>query len=184
MRPVLERRDLIAAPVCQRCGLPFPYEVPGSAICGHCARHAPPWMEARSAVVYDDGSRSLLLRFKHADDPHRSVLASWSAAAARTLQTSDAIVPVPLHWTRLLARRYNQSAVLAHAVGRRVDRPVLPDALIRRRRTRSQGGLARTGRRRNVDGAFAVRKGCVVRLRGKRVLLVDDVFTTGDGCRL
>src|SRR5204863_8089812 len=87
------------------------------------------------------------------------------------------LVPVPLHWTRLFARRYNQAGLLAHAIRAAGGPPVMPDGLVRRRRTPSQGRLGAAARARNVRGAFALRRGCNV--KGKRIVLVDDVLTTG-----
>jgi ComF family protein len=87
------------------------------------------------------------------------------------------IVPVPLHWTRLFARRYNQAGLLAHAIRAAGGPPVMPDWLVRRRRTPSQGRLGPTARARNVRGAFALHRGRSV--KGKRIVLVDDVLTTG-----
>ena len=89
------------------------------------------------------------------------------------------IVPVPLHRRRLLARRFNQSALLAQALGREAAIEAVPDLLVRTRHTPSQGGLSASARRRNVTGAFAVRKGMADNVRGARVLMVDDVYTTG-----
>src|SRR5262249_27634825 len=105
---------------------------------------------------------------------------NWLARAGTELTAdADLIVPVPLHRWRLLLRRYNQAGLLAQALGRAVQRPVAPDLLVRRRRTPSQGGPGRTGRRRNVAGAFAVRPRRAGLVEGRRVLLVDDVHTTG-----
>jgi ComF family protein len=98
-------------------------------------------------------------------------------AGAELLQGADMIVPVPLHWTRLFTRRYNQAGLLAHAVRAAGGLPVMADWLVRRRRTPSQGRLGPVARVRNVRGAFAVRRGCDV--KGKRIVLVDDVLTTG-----
>jgi ComF family protein len=98
-------------------------------------------------------------------------------AGAEVLADADCLVPVPLHWSRLLARRFNQAALLAHAVGREAALPVLPDTLVRRRRTRSQGRLSPDARRRNLRGAFAVRGRDAI--AGRRIVLVDDVMTTG-----
>ena len=101
------------------------------------------------------------------------------ATAAELLPDADMIVPVPLHRRRLIARRYNQSALLAGALGRKSDVTAAPDLLVRTRHTPSQGGLSATARRRNVRGAFAVRDGQAAGVRDRRVLLIDDVFTTG-----
>lgn len=141
----------------------------------------PPFGRARSVLVYDDGSRPLVLAFKHADRTHAArPFGAWLArAGADILRDADLLAPVPLHRWRLLMRRYNQSALLAQAVGREAGVPVIPDLLLRRRRTRTQGGLDGAGRRRNVAGAFAVRTGARPALAGRRVVLVDDVLTTG-----
>src|SRR5436190_20425211 len=98
-------------------------------------------------------------------------------AGVELLDGADIIVPVPLHWTRLFTRRYNQAGLLAHAIRAAGGPPVMPDGLVRRRRTPSQGRLGATARARNVRGAFMLRRG--YNIKGKRVVLVDDVLTTG-----
>jgi len=174
----------IGPPCCAGCGLPFPYDPGGDdARCGACLAHPPSWDRARSVMVYDDRSRGLILALKHADRLHGvPSFGQWLArAGADLLDGADLIVPVPLHWTRLWWRRYNQSAVLAHAVAAALPRPggprIAPDLLVRRRRTPSQGHRTRTQRAENVRGAFALRPGAEV--KGTRVVLVDDVMTSG-----
>jgi ComF family protein len=168
----------LAAPCCACCGLPFDYELGPEALCGACARELPPYTRARAALRYDEESRRLILAFKHGDRLQLApALAGWMRrAGAGLLAEAHVIVPVPLHWTRLFARRYNQAAVLAHALAAEGP-PVLADALLRRRRTPSQGKRNAAARRRNVAGAFAVHPDRSV--GGKRVLLIDDVLTTG-----
>jgi ComF family protein len=100
------------------------------------------------------------------------------------LPDTDVLVPVPLHWTRLFARRFNQAALLAQALGRLVAKPVVVDALVRHKKTPSQGHLGLTARRRNVQGAFRVPPGRQSQIQGKRVVLVDDVYTTGSTVRV
>jgi ComF family protein len=100
-------------------------------------------------------------------------------AGAELLPTADIIAPVPLHWSRLLARRYNQAALLANGLAKLAGKRSVPDLLIRRRRTPSQGRLSRSERLRNVAGAFAVRLARETDVRGRRIVLVDDVLTTG-----
>lgn len=175
------RLTFIAPPYCACCGLPFAYRVEGTVLCAACMADPPPFGRARSVMVYDDGSRPLVLAFKHADRTHAArPFGAWLArAGADVLADAGLLVPVPLHRWRLLMRRYNQSALLAQAVGRECGVPVIPDLLVRRRRTRTQGGLDGPGRRRNVAGAFAVRAGARADLAGRRVVLVDDVLTTG-----
>jgi ComF family protein len=166
--------SFIAAPFCARCGLPFPHEAAG--VCAACAAAPPHYDRARAVFRYDAASRNLVIAFKHADKTHAApAFGAWMRrAGAALLEDADLLVPVPLHWTRLFRRRYNQAALLAHAIDRA---RVVPDLLVRRRRTPSQGHLGRSARARNVAGAFAVRTGAGV--AGKRIVLVDDVMTTG-----
>ena len=130
---------------------------------------------------YDEGSRGLVLGFKYADRTEgAAAYGAWLARAGAELAgEADLIVPVPLHWMRLFARRFNQAALLAQALGVETGLPVVPDLLLRRRHTPSQGRLSVDQRRRNVAGAFAVKGARAPRLAGRRVLLVDDVLTTG-----
>lgn len=171
----------LGPPWCACCGLPFPYDAGDGALCGDCARERPPYDRARSAMVYDDASRDLILAFKHADRTDAAAaFGDWLArAGAEILPGTDLIVPVPLHRRRLLARRYNQSALLALALSKRTGVPALVDGLVRTRATPSQGRLNRAQRQRNVQGAFSVRPARKTRIAGKSVLLVDDVLTTG-----
>ncbi len=171
----------LADPMCRRCGIPFDHDPGGELTCGACLRRAPPFERARAVLRYDDASRRLVLGFKHADRTEgASAFARWIVrAAADLIGDCDLMAPVPLHWSRLFARRYNQAAMLSLSLGRHCDLPVLPDLLLRRRATRSQGRLNADQRRRNVAGAFSVRPALQGRLSGRRLLLVDDVMTTG-----
>jgi len=174
--------SFIAPPLCESCGLPFAFAVAARTRCAACLADPPPFERARAALIYDDASRRLILGFKHADRTEAApAFGRWLArAGAALLADADLVVPVPLHRWRLFQRRYNQAALLAHAVGGGLaGRPVAADLLVRRRRTPSQGGLGRQGRRRNVAGAFALKPGQADRLRGRRILLIDDVHTTG-----
>ncbi|HEX7758543.1 MAG TPA: ComF family protein, partial [Caulobacteraceae bacterium] len=114
------------------------------------------------------------------------LFARWLArGAADVLENADAVLPVPLHRWRLLKRRYNQAAEIARPLARIAGLDYLPDALIRRRDTQSQGGKSGSGRRRNVAAAFTVAPAWRKRIEGKRLVLVDDVLTTGataEGC--
>ncbi|MEM6781212.1 MAG: ComF family protein [Pseudomonadota bacterium] len=171
----------IGSPQCAKCGLPFDYEVEENTICAGCIENEPSFKSARSALVYDDGSRDLVLRFKHADQMH-SVLAflPWlRSAGANILKDADFLVPVPLHRWRLLKRRYNQAAVIAQALGRDIKMPSIPDALLRVRSTPSQGHLRAKERAQNVKKAFAVNERRTERMKGKTIVLIDDVYTTG-----
>ena len=176
----------ITAPHCARCGLPFDYDPTGDGattlVCGACLARPPPFDRCRSVFAYDDASRSLVLGFKHGDRTDCApAFAQWlGRAGAALLAESDVIIaPVPLHRWRLLRRRYNQSAMLALALGRLTARTTIPDLLIRRRATPSQGGLTAKGRARNVQGAFTLNPRWQDRVEGARIVLIDDVFTTG-----
>ncbi|WP_439815166.1 double zinc ribbon domain-containing protein [Zavarzinia sp. CC-PAN008] len=168
----------VEAPLCGCCGVPLDFDLGPGVRCGACLAHPPAFDRARTVMGYDEASRDLILRLKHADHlegaPH---FARWLArAGAELVQGADAIVPVPLHWRRLVLRRYNQSAVLGMALARVCGVPCRPDLLLRLRPTASQGHLGRSQRARNVRGAFAVRGGQPV---PARIVLLDDVLTTG-----
>jgi len=168
-----------APPWCARCGLPFPYPMGEDALCADCVRERQAWERARAVLRYDKRSRRLVIGLKHADRTHMArAFGRWmQRAGGEVLDGADLLIPVPLHWTRLFQRRYNQAALLAQAIHRAGGPPVAADWLVRRRRTPSQGRLGPLARERNVRSAFALRQGCSV--AGKRVVLVDDVMTTG-----
>lgn len=168
-------------PACACCGYTFKYGVPSESLCGACQRHPPLFDWARAVFAYDDASRSLILSFKHADQTHLSLaFGCWLSRAGEALiADADLLLPVPLRRLRLFAGRLNQAALLAHALSRESGKPVAADLPRRRRRTASQGRMSRSARIRNVRGGFAVREEWREQLRGARVLLLDDVQTTG-----
>ncbi len=171
----------LAPPLCARCAVPLPLP-PGEegeeVRCAACLADPPPFTRAHAAVRYDAASRALLMRLKHGDRSELvPVLAALMIQArGRHRPPPDAVMAVPLHPWRRMGRRYNQAGLLARAVAERLARPYLPCASRRCRRTPSQGGLTAAQRRRNVAGAFAVRDEIVA---GRRLLIVDDVMTTG-----
>ena len=177
------RTGFITEPFCARCGVPFANAALGGGDhpCTGCRAVPPVFGRARAALRYDAQGRRLILPFKHADRTELStVLAPHMArAGAALLREVDLLVPVPLHRGRLFRRRYNQAAVLAKAVGRIAQRPCVPDALVRRRATASLGEKSAQERVAEVAGAFAVRPSRSGRVRGRRILLIDDVMTSG-----
>jgi ComF family protein len=175
------RIAFLAAPVCDACGAAFEFDRGAGALCGDCLRRRPVFDRARAACLYDDHAKDLILKLKHADRTDLAGLfAGWLVrAAADLLPDIDAVAPVPLHRWRLLARRYNQAAEIARPLARRIGAAYFPDALVRRRATPTQAGKAGEERRLNVEGAFTVSPGWRKRLAGRRILLIDDVFTTG-----
>jgi len=177
----------IESPVCDGCGAPFEFDMGAGVLCAACVARRPAFDHARAACLYDEHSRDLILKLKHADRTDLSGLfARWLArAAGDVIVDLDAVVPVPLHRWRLMARRYNQAAEIARPLARLAGLAYWPDALVRPRPTPTQGGRSASGRRRNVAGAFAVPARWQARIAGARLLLVDDVLTTGataEGC--
>lgn len=172
----------ISRPFCSACAMPFPHDIGGDnsdVLCAACLDSPPSFRSGRAALMYDDTSRKLILRFKHGDQLQAvRTLVPWLAeAGADVIASCDLIMPVPLHRWRLLKRRYNQSALLALALGKRAGKPVLVDTLRRIRATPPQGRLKKAERQDNVKNAFVVSD--VAAISGKTILLVDDVFTTG-----
>ena len=174
----------ITAPHCRICGAPYAFDMGPDVVCGACSRTPPLFERARSVLRYDELGRRLVVGFKHGDRTHGApTFGRWlSRAGAELIADADLVAPVPLHRLRLIRRRFNQSAMLAQAVCRAPSGRALqfaPDLLLRRRHTPSQAGLNALQRRRNVRNAFAVNPRRIAQIEAKRVLLIDDVLTTG-----
>jgi len=167
----------LGPPVCARCGFPLQESLDEQAVCGACAARLPPYRSMRAALAYDDHARRLVLDLKRGGRRDGlPVYARWMAeAAAEALAKIDFIAPVPMHWTKLAVRSFNQAAWLAQALAAASGKPWRPGALTRVKRRRSQAGLSAQERRRNVGGAVKAS----ARVKGKSILVVDDVFTTG-----
>lgn len=173
---------LIGSPVCRHCGYPLPQLVAESPLCGRCVADPPIYDQARAALRYDQGSRSLILRFKHADrtDITKTFGRIMANAGQDLLADCDLLAPVPLHRWRLLKRGYNQAAMLAQALSRTAEVPLLPDLLQRTKPTRSQQGLSGNQRLRNINSsAFRIHPWHRSKVAGKKIVLIDDVLTTG-----
>ena len=173
--------DFIAPPICARLGVPLPYDSGEPALSAAAIASPPVYDRARAAARYSATMRELVQSFKYRDRHEGLPLFGlWlKKAGAELLADADLIVPVPLYPARLWWRRFNQSAMLAHAVGRLAGVPVDCFVLARVRRTQSQVGLSSDQRRRNVAGAFKVGKARASRVKGKNIAVVDDVITTG-----
>jgi ComF family protein len=170
----------IRAPLCDRLGIPLPFDPCGGPVVSAGALSDPPvYDRARAVARYDETIRRLVreLKYKDRHDACRLMGRLMAGAGTDLLVDADVLVPVPLHRWRLLWRRFNQAQVLAREVSRLSRVPVAPLALIRRRRTPPQVGLSASQRRRNLAGAFHVQRPAEV--AGRRVVLVDDVITTG-----
>lgn len=179
--PCWRDTPFIAGLVCNACGAPLMGDDDHSVLCDDCMRVARPWSRGRAAVRYADNGRKLVLALKHGDrtDIARSASLWMSVAAAPLLTAETALVPVPLHWTRLLQRRFNQSALLAQTIAQHLNRPFLADSLVRTRRTASLNGKTHDDRFGTLEGAIKPHPQRGRLLRGKSVLLVDDVMTSG-----
>jgi ComF family protein len=171
----------IERPFCERLGTPFQVDL-GQPLLSPAAMADPPVFERARAVAEYDGTASLLVhRLKYNDrlELARSLGAMMVRAGAELLGTADVIVPVPLHRWRLWRRRFNQAMALAKVVAVEGGVPCDPSLLARVKHTRRQVGLTKAQRQENLQGAFRVPPDARARLKGKRVLLVDDVLTTG-----
>lgn len=171
----------ISRPFCERLALPFSLDPGPGAISPAALAHPPRWDRARAAALYEGPARSLVTSLKFGDrlEVAPFLAAEMARAGADILREADAILPVPLHPRRLFQRRFNQAAVLAGGIGKRAGVPVLVDALRRVKATPPQIGLTKEGRARNVVGAFAVPAAKRAAITGQRLVLVDDVLTTG-----
>lgn len=173
--------DFIRAPVCDRLGIPLPFDT-GERTVSAAALAAPPaYDRSRSVALHTDIMRGLIHGLKYGDRTDGvAIFGRWLAAAASEfLDETDLIVPIPLNRWRLWQRRFNQAALLSHAMSKETGVPTDALALIRVRRTRSQVGLTVNQRRTNVSGAFRVPDRKKPMIKGNSILLVDDVMTTG-----
>ncbi|MBG1233549.1 ComF family protein [Aestuariivirga litoralis] len=168
---------LLDDPVCDRLGIPFPYD-PGAGIVSVEALTNPPeWNRARAAVLFDDVAKEIVHAFKYGDRSEAGLfMARQMARAGASLITEcDFIAPVPLHWARLWQRRFNQAGFLAQYLAKAAGKPYAPQLLSRVKHTSSQVGLDAEARGRNMRRAFKAAKS----VTGKSILLIDDVRTTG-----
>lgn len=180
--PCWAKLRFITGSACQRCAVPVPHAPGGAIVCPACILEPPLYGRARAALRYDTASAPMILAMKHRGKLQAvESFGGWMAlAGAELFQGADGLVPVPLHRWRMLRRGFNQSSLLARAVGRRAALPTLDRALVRLRATRSQQGLRSEERVRNMaGGSFAVPDRQWSLVAGRRLILVDDVLTTG-----
>ena len=169
----------ITKPCCQICGRPFEYAGLDLCLCANCMKQKPKFDMARSLLEYDDFSKKLILAFKHGDHTELASLfvKFLCQADSEIFKDIDIVIPVPLHWTRRLKRKYNQAGLLGRLLARQMNFYFNPTVLKRVRRTESQGHKKHNQRIKNVKNAFMVRH--PQNIIGKNILLIDDVMTTG-----
>ena len=180
--PCWAQTPFIAGLVCDQCGTPLQGDTEEQqALCDDCLTIARPWSQGRAALLYKDNARRMVLAFKHGDrlDLARPAAAWLLRAAQPLLRPNMLVAPIPLHWTRLLKRRYNQAAMLSRGLARAAGFEHCPDLLIRRRNTQSQEGRGRDDRFANMAEAVAAHPQRAQRIEGRHILLIDDVMTSG-----
>ncbi len=186
--PCWSQIHFISTPYCPQCAKPFDF---GSATndlkCGKCLAKSPAFSATRAVFKYDDFSRKFILSFKHHNAIHFGpLLAQWMHTHSQDiLRDADFLIPVPLHWTRLLKRGYNQAAILSKEISKLSKVPTKLKVLNRIKRTPTQGSLTPKQRQDNVRGAFHVPASACPKIQGKTLVLIDDVITTGatlDAC--
>ena len=179
--------SFIEPPFCPRLGIPFVYDPGPELLSMEAIANPPAYQRARAAVRYDEVARTLVHALKYQDRTDLApAMGRWMARAGKQLLTdADILVPVPLHWQRGWSRRYNQSGALAQVISSQSGVKLASEALRRVRATEQQIGLSRAQRASNVQGAFKVAPDRMADIQGRRVILVDDVLTTGatvDAC--
>ncbi len=171
----------IERPYCEITGVPFDHDRGDGLVSPEPLAHPPPYARARAAVFHDGIARKIVHGLKYSDRADlAAMMAAWMIRAGQeVVDDSDVILAVPLHRSRLFARRYNQSAELARSLARQSGKPFLPGVLRRVRATRQQVGLGLRARQDNVRGAFSIEPEQVQRFLGLKLLLIDDVLNTG-----
>ena len=169
--------------VCDKCGVPLPGvdDVEGHLHCDDCMAIARPWSKGRAALVYSGKARGLVLSLKHGDrtDLARAV-GPWMGRAGKDLVRRDSLIlPIPLHRFRLLRRKYNQAALLSAQISAHFDAENLPNGLVRNIKTKPLEGKNKTERFSELQGAISVNSKHLGALKGRHVVLVDDVMTSG-----
>nr|WP_183828550.1 ComF family protein [Rhizobium sp. BK377] len=171
----------IERPYCEVLGLPFSHDLGAGILSAEAIANPPPFDRLRSAATHDHAVRNLVHGLKYRDRTDLApMMAGWMLRASDGMvERCDAVIPVPLHRTRMVSRKFNQAAELARHLAKLAGKPLLPATLLRVKRTSQQVGLGVRAREDNVRGAFAVAAGRESDVFGKRIVLVDDVFTTG-----
>jgi ComF family protein len=177
--PCFDDLHFIEEPFCEKLCLPFDYAPEGELLSQEAQDFPPNFESARAVLLFTPAARKLVHGVKYHDRLElTAMLAQWMVRAGRPMiAKSDVIIPVPLHWTRLFTRKFNQAAELARAISHLTQKPYHPLILKRVKRTVTQTGLSRIMRHKNMQDAFALHRKAAI--KGQTIVLVDDVFTTG-----
>ncbi len=181
---VWESMTFIANPFCVHCGYPMEFSEADPEcdnLCDECDEILPVFASARSALIYDEGARKLILGFKHADKLHMgpALTRMMINAGSYIWPKTDILIPVPLHYWRLVKRRYNQAAILSDGIAKKLDITCYKNLLMRQKNTSSQGFMGPQDRMDNVKDAFHIPEDKCHLIDGKTITLIDDVYTTG-----
>jgi ComF family protein len=179
--PCWRDTPFITGLTCEGCGTPLMGDSDDPEFCDDCLSLSPPWARGRAAFLYEGNARKMILALKHGDRHEIARGAGqWMVNAGRDLLRQDAILaPIPLHWTRMVKRRFNQAALLARSVSRISGLTYCPDLLHRTRKTSSTEGMSREERFTQIEGSMIIPPSRRALIAGKSVVLVDDVMTTG-----
>ena len=180
--PCWRETVFIDGAICDTCGTPLPGPQEDEVLqCDDCIQIARPWAQGRAALVYTGTGRKVVLRLKHSDRTELARPAAlWMAKVAKPLLRDNTLfLPVPLHWTRRVRRKYNQAALLAQNIGKTLDVPVCPDGLSRPKRTLPLEGHNRQARFSALQGAITANPRRAHLIKDKAVIIVDDVMTSG-----
>jgi ComF family protein len=173
--------NFITNPQCNICGFPFDFEVSADALCSGCIKTKPSFSKARAVFIYDDASYNMIKSLKYHDKTENcAAYARWmSRVGSEMINDTDIIIPVPIHFSKLILRKYNQAALLAHGLAKTSNKKILSNAIIRKKNTKSQAEFSYKERFNNIKGAFKINSEYLDALKNKNRLLIDDVITTG-----
>ena len=171
----------IERPYCEVLGSPFSHDLGAGILSAEAMADPPPFDRLRSAAVHDGVVRDLVHGLKYRDRIDLApMMAEWMMRASDgAVAGCDALIPVPLHRTRMFSRKFNQAAELSRHLSRLSGKPMLPATLVRVKRTSQQVGLGARARQDNVRGAFTIARNRENDVFGRRIVLIDDVYTTG-----
>ena len=168
-------------PACNICFQPFEFKIDDEAVCGKCLQKRPEYFKALAVLAYNEQSGIIISRFKYHDQINLAKYFSQLMLnqAREILPDVDFIAPIPLHKLRIIKRKYNQAALLAKNIATLNDKKLILDLLVRTKNNKPQASLSQKMRQKNVAGIFKIKEKYLAKIKGKNILLIDDVITTG-----